>query len=53
MSAAMTPGIHPSRVSIRTIKIDPQPLSYTANGGKSTDRITLQTLIKKQILMQR
>ncbi len=45
ISAAITPGIHPRRVRIKTIKIDPQPLSYTASGGKRTDKITLQTLI--------
>ena len=41
----MTPGIQPRRVRMRTIKIEPQPLSYTAKGGKSTDNITRQTLI--------
>ena len=43
--AAITPGIHPSRVRINTIKIDPQPRSITAKGGKSIDNITLQRLI--------
>ena len=45
ISAAITPGTQPSKVRISTIKMDPQPLSYTANGGNSIDRITLQTLI--------
>ena len=45
MSAAITPGIQPKIVSINTIKIEPQPLSMTANGGNKMDRITLQTLI--------
>jgi len=45
----MTPGIHPKRVRISTIRIEPQPLSYTAKGGKRIDKITLHTLIKKQI----
>jgi hypothetical protein len=45
IKAAITPGIHPKRVSINTIKIDPQPLSMTASGGKRIDNITLQTLI--------
>jgi hypothetical protein len=33
-SAAITPGIQPTQVKIKTISIDPQPLSNTANGGK-------------------
>lgn len=32
--AAITPGIHPAPVNRKTIIIDPQPLSITANGGK-------------------
>jgi hypothetical protein len=32
--AAITPGIQPTQVKIKTISIDPQPLSNTANGGK-------------------
>jgi hypothetical protein len=32
--AAITPGIHPAPVKSKTISIDPQPLSITANGGK-------------------
>ncbi len=48
IKAAITPGIHPRRVRIKTIRIDPQPLSITARGGKRTDNITLQTLIRIQ-----
>ena len=47
ISAAMTPGIQPQIHSIKTIKIDPQPLSKTANGGKIIERRTLQKLISK------
>lgn len=32
--AAITPGIQPAPVKSKTINIDPQPLSITANGGK-------------------
>jgi hypothetical protein len=45
INAANTPGIQPRRVKIRTIKIDPHPLSITARGGKSIDSKTLQMLI--------
>lgn len=45
MSAAITPGIHPHKVKIKTIIIEPHPLSRTANGGNKIDRITLQILI--------
>lgn len=45
MSAAITPGIHPHIVKIRTIKIDPHPLSSTAKGGNKIERRTLQKLI--------
>ena len=41
----MTPGIHPHIVKIRTIKIDPHPLSSTAKGGNKIERRTLQILI--------
>jgi len=33
-NAAITPGTQPKAVKIKTINIDPQPWSYTANGGK-------------------
>ena len=45
ISAAITPGIHPHKVRMKTIIIDPQPLSITANGGNMIDKITLQILI--------
>lgn len=45
ISAAITPGIHPHKVKIKTITTDPQPLSKTANGGNMIDKITLQILI--------
>jgi len=45
MSAAITPGIQPHKVNIKTIIIDPHPLSRTANGGNNIDKITLQILI--------
>lgn len=34
MSAAMTPGTQPQRVSKNTINTDPHPRSTTASGGK-------------------
>lgn len=41
IKAAMTPGIQPKQVKIKTMRIDPQPRSNTANGGKMMDNITL------------
>jgi len=32
--AAMTPGIHPQQVRIKTSRMAPQPRSITARGGK-------------------
>lgn len=43
--AAITPGIQPQMVRIKTIKIEPQPLSITAKGGNNIERITLKMLI--------
>jgi len=43
--AAITPGTHPKKVRIRTIKIDPHPLSKTARGGNKIDKSTRQKLI--------
>ena len=40
--APITPGIQASSVRMRTIKIEPQPLSITASGGKIMHRITRQ-----------
>jgi hypothetical protein len=45
IKAAITPGTHPNKVRISTIRIDPQPLSITARGGKRIDNITLHILI--------
>ncbi|GHC48746.1 hypothetical protein SAMN05421855_101171 [Ulvibacter litoralis] len=41
----MTPGIHPQIVKIKTITIDPHPLSKTAKGGNKIESNTLQILI--------
>ena len=49
ISAAITPGIQPHKVNIKTITIEPQPLSRTANGGNKIDRITLQILISTNL----
>ncbi len=43
----MMPGIQPSKVSINTIRIDPQPWSITDNGGKRIANNTRQKLIIK------
>ncbi len=43
--AAITPGIQPKKVRIVTMRMEPQPLSKTANGGNKIDKITLPTLI--------
>ena len=42
INAAITPGIHPKHVKIKTMTIDPQPLSITAKGGKIIQRSTLK-----------
>jgi len=44
-SAAMTPGTQPQSHKIKTISIEPQPLSRTAKGGQRMDNNTLQKLI--------
>lgn len=41
----MTPGIHPQIHKMVTIKIDPQPLSSTARGGKKIATKALKKLI--------
>ncbi len=38
----MTPGIHPKHVKMKTITIDPHPLSMTARGGKIIHNKTLK-----------
>jgi hypothetical protein len=40
MSAPMTPGTQPQRVSRKMIRTDPHPLSITARGGKKMHRRT-------------
>jgi hypothetical protein len=45
INAAITPGTQPRQVSMKTIRILPQPLSNIAKGGRITARITLQILI--------
>jgi hypothetical protein len=42
INAAITPGIQPKQVKMKTITIDPQPLSITAKGGKITHNRTLK-----------
>jgi hypothetical protein len=46
-NAAITPGIHPARVSKNTIRTDPQPWSMTASGGKMMQMRTLKSDISK------
>ena len=41
----MTPGTQPQSHNKKTIIIDPQPLSKTANGGQMIESKTLQKLI--------
>jgi len=43
-NAAITPGTHPHKVKIKTIKTEPHPLSKTEKGGKIIDNKTLQKL---------
>ena len=45
INAAITPGTQPHKDKIKTIIIEPQPLSNTAKGGQIMDRITLQILM--------
>jgi len=44
-NAPITPGIHPRMVNIKIIKNEPHPLSTTAKGGNTIDKITRQILI--------
>jgi hypothetical protein len=44
-SAAITPGTQPQIHKIKTINIEPQPLSKTAKGGKNIDNKTRQILM--------
>ncbi len=52
MSAAITPGIHPQMVNINTIKIEPQPLSMTANGGNRIARSTRQIFMVSKLRLK-
>jgi hypothetical protein len=45
INAAMTPGIHPQRVSNKTIRKEPQPLPITDRGGKMIASKTRMKLI--------
>lgn len=49
IKAAITPGTQPSKVRIKTITIEPQPLSRTASGGKIIASRTLQMEIEKRV----
>jgi hypothetical protein len=40
IKAAITPGTHPHIVRIKTITIDPHPLSITAKGGSKIAKRT-------------
>lgn len=50
-NAAITPGTQPQSQSRKTIIIDPQPLSKTANGGQMIESKTLQKLIMIRFLI--
>jgi hypothetical protein len=41
--AAITPGIHPQMVRIKTSRTAPHPLSITASGGKIMQIIALRS----------
>jgi hypothetical protein len=43
INAPITPGIHAQRVRIKTINIEPHPLSITASGGNMMQSITRQS----------
>lgn len=45
INAAITPGTHPAIVSRTTKRIEPQPLSNTASGGKRIHKMTLPKLM--------
>ncbi len=51
IKAAIMPGIQPQTHKIKTIKIEPQPLSKTAKGGHIIESSTLQKLIKYLVLI--
>ena len=43
ISAAITPGIHPTKVRMNTMRTEPHPRSNTAKGGKMMESMTLNT----------
>lgn len=45
IKAEITPGTHPRTVRSRTMRILPQPLSYTASGGNRIERRTRQIVM--------
>tara|TARA_R100001198_G_scaffold73667_1_gene45687 strand:- start:55 stop:477 length:423 start_codon:yes stop_codon:yes gene_type:complete len=49
IKAAITPGIQPQTVSIKTISTEPQPLPITARGGKRIASSTRHKLIKTKL----
>lgn len=50
ISAAMTPGIHPQKVSNNTIKNEPQPLPMTESGGNIIASRTRIKLIDLELI---
>ncbi len=48
IKAAITPGTHPHIVRIKTITIDPHPLSITAKGGS---KIAKSTRIQPMVIL--
>ncbi|GLB50814.1 hypothetical protein Y10_31820 [Neptunitalea sp. Y10] len=46
ISAAITPGTQPHKVSKKVITTDPHPLSNTANGGQTMAKSTLKHPIR-------
>jgi hypothetical protein len=53
ISAAMTPGTQPAIVKRKTSRMDPQPSSRTARGGKTIAKITLKILMCKSFCLKR
>lgn len=51
IKAAITPGTQPINVRIVVIRMEPQPLSMTASGGKITHNKTRQQLIANLLLL--
>ena len=50
--AAITPGTHPQQVNKNTIKIEPQPLSRTAKGGKNYTQNKIKTRHFKYFILK-